>query len=179
MEYYISIQNEPDCDADYEATVMSGNTTSNIAHYGSALKPVATQIKTLSSPPKILGPEVLGIGWNRVQDYVNHLNKSLLDGYCFHYYHSGLNLHDARELRYSYPDDFLGAMTQLSTDYLKDKPMFMSENSSLVDYHQEMDPLNTAVFLSYAFSVNHVASYLHWNLIWGDTGDGCINLEFS
>ena len=175
---YISLQNEPDCDVDYECTLLD-STSSTKALYGSALNSVYNYISTLDDAPKILGPEVIGIGWQRVQGYVNHCNSDYLAGYSFHYYHSGQNLHDAIELRYSYPDDFLWKMTELSDDYYGKKPMYMTENSSLVDYHQELDPINTAIFLSYAFSVNHVACYCHWNLIWGDEGDGCINLEFS
>lgn len=175
---YISIQNEVDCDADYESTVFTEVETSEYAGYPSALKSTYDNIKGMENCPGIHGPEVLGIGWNNVQKFVNKIDKSMLTGYNFHYYHSGMNDHDAIDQRYAYPDDFLGAMTQLSTDYYNDKPMYMDENSTLRG-HWDKDPIYTACFLSYAFAVNHVVGYLHWNLIWGDTGDGCINLEFS
>ncbi len=175
---HFSIQNEPDCDADYESTIFDPTESYDIASYSKALNAVYTKIKGMPKQPKILGPEALGIGWEKVQSYINTIDKSQLYGYNFHYYHSGMNDHDARDQRYSYPDDFLGAMTQLSKDYLGKKPMFMTENSSLRD-RDKLDPIYMACFMSYAFAVNHVSSYLHWNLIWGDSGDGCINLEFS
>ncbi len=175
---YVSIQNEIDCETDYESMVLKPEETSEYAAYPPALVAVSKAIKGMNKQPKLLGPEVLGIGWNNVQKYVNKIDKSLIYGYNFHYYHSGLKTHEARELRYCYPEDFLAAMTQLSTDYLGDKPMYMDENSTLRD-HEDMDAIYTATFLAYAFSVNHVSAYLHWNLIWGDTGDGLINLEFS
>lgn len=175
---YVSIQNEIDCETDYESMVLKVDETDDYASYPKALTAVAKSISGMNRQPKLLGPEVLGIGWNNVQKYVNKIDKSLIYGYNFHYYHSGLKAHEARELRYCYPEDFLAAMTQLSTDYLGEKPMYMDENSTLRD-HEEMDGIYTATFLAYAFSVNHVSSYLHWNLIWGDTGDGLINLEFS
>lgn len=175
---YISIQNEPDCDADYEATVFSPTNYASTAHYGTALNSVYQYVNSMKDAPKIIGPEALGIGWNKVQEFINNLNKNQLSGYCFHYYHSGLNDHDGRDVRYSYPDDFIGAMSQLSKDYLGQKPMYVTENSSLRD-RQELDPIYMATFLSYAFTINHAVSYMHWNLIWGDEGDGCINLDFD
>lgn len=175
---YVSIQNEIDCDADYESMVLKTTETSDCAAYAPALAAVHSKLATMQNPPKLLGPEVLGIGWNNVQNYVNTIDKSLVYGYDFHYYHSGLKDHEDRNLRYCYPDDFLWAMTLLSDAYLNEKPMFMDENSTLRE-HYDMDPIYTAIFLAYAFSVNHTAAYLHWNLIWGDTGDGCINLDFS
>ena len=189
---HISIQNEVDCDADYESTILfpeesyrfddwSDSYEDQIASYSKALDAVYSNIKGMPHQPKIIGPEVMGIGWDRVQKYINTLSesqKSHLHGYNFHYYHSGSEEHKATEIRYSYPDDFLGAMTQLSNDYLNKKPMYMTENSTLRD-PQEMDPIYTASFMSYAFAVNHVVAYIHWNLIWGDAGDACINLEFS
>lgn len=175
---YVSIQNEIDCETDYESMVLKVDESEGYASYPKALTAVAQSISGMNQQPKLLGPEVLGIGWNNVQKYVNKIDKSLIYGYNFHYYHSGLKTHEARDLRYCYPEDFLAAMTQLSTDYLGEKPMYMDENSTLRE-HQEMDAIYTATFLAYAFSVNHVSAYLHWNLIWGDTEDGLINLEFS
>ncbi|MBR5972535.1 MAG: hypothetical protein IK017_07780 [Paludibacteraceae bacterium] len=174
----ISIQNEVDCDADYESTIFDPSESNGIAAYSNALSSVYNNIKTLDNAPGILGPEVLGIGWNKVQEYINTVDKRMLYGYNFHYYHSGSENHKDDGYRYNYPDEFLGAMTNLSRDYLNQKPMYMTENSSLRDPDPN-DPIHLAIFMSYAFSVNHVVSYLHWNLIWGDTGDGCINLEFS
>lgn len=174
----ISIQNEVDCDADYESTIFDPDESGGIASYSNALSSVYNNIKNLDSVPGILGPEVLGIGWNKVQNYVNTVDMRQLAGINFHYYHSGSENHKDDGYRYNYPDEFLGSMTSLSKDYLNKKPMYMTENSSLRG-RDDNDPLYMAIFMSYAFSVNHVVSYLHWNLIWGDEGDGCINLEFS
>ena len=174
MPDYISIQNEPDMDATYEATLFNPSESSSIASYGKALEAVSDSIKNIENAPKILGPEPLGIGWQQTQKYVDALDKSLLYGYCFHYYHSGVNTHNENQ-RYSYPDDFKTAMTSLST-YLKDKPMFMTENCSMRD-HEDMDALYIAWFIANSFNINKVSSYIHWNLLWGDNGGGCINVE--
>jgi hypothetical protein len=117
---YISIQNEPDEDAsDYASMLLAPSATSDVAAYGDALTAVYNQVKTLSKVPKFLGADNLGIGWNQTQNYINALNKNLLAGYAFHYYHSGINDHDG-DSRYNYPDDFLDAMKGLATD-LSDK----------------------------------------------------------
>ena len=175
---YVSIQNEPDMDATYEATLFNPTESWDIASYGSALSAVANNFNGLSPRPQLVGPEVMGIGWQQTQKYVWELDKNLLGGYCFHYYHSGLNDHDALDQRYSYPDDFSGAMQGLFNDYGYSKPMFMTENSSLRT-RQQNDPIFMAWFISKAFNENKVASYLHWNLLWGNEGDGCINLDFD
>lgn len=175
---YVSIQNEPDMDATYEATLFNPTESWDVASYGAALSAVANNFNGLSPRPKLIGPEVMGIGWQQTQKYVWELDQNLLGGYCFHYYHSGLNDHDALDLRYSYPDDFTDAMKGLFTDYGYSKPMFMTENSSLRE-RQQNDPVLMAWFISKAFNENRVASYLHWNLLWGNEGDGCINLDFD
>lgn len=175
---YVSLQNEPDCNPDYYGMELNPDESNpNVASYAKALSAAAKQINQLQNPPVIIGPEVLGIGWNRVQDYLTPADKKLLGGYSFHYYHSGLNDHDAIDKRYAYPDDFKDAMSGLYNTYGKEnKPLFMTENSPLRD-PVEMDPIYTAWFMNLAFTVNHVSSYLHWNLIWGDEGDACINID--
>lgn len=167
---YISLQNEPDMDADYEATLFNPTESTDIASYGKALVAVSNAIKGMPNKPKMLGPEPLGVGWNTTQNYVNQLDKTLLDGYCFHYYHSGVNGGD----RYSNPDDFLTAMTGLKND-LGDKPMFMTENCSM-RAHADEDALYLAWLMANSFNVNRVSSYLFWDLMWGSDG-GCIALE--
>lgn len=175
---YVSIQNEPDCNPDYYGMELNADESNpNVASYAKALSAAAKQINQLQNPPVIIGPEVLGIGWNRVQDYLTPADKKLLGGYSFHYYHSGLNDHDAIDKRYAYPDDFKDAMSGLYNTYGKEnKPLFMTENSPLRD-PVDMDPIYTAWFMNLAFTVNHASSYLHWNLIWGVSGDACINID--
>lgn len=175
---YVSLQNEVDCNPSYYGMELNPDESVNgVASYPKCLSAAAKEINSLPNPPKIIGPEVLGIGWDRVQDYVTPSDKSLLSAYSFHYYHSGKKEHEAIEQRYAYPDDFKEAMQGIYDTYQKDgKPLFMSENSPLRDPN-DMDPIYTAWFMTLAFTVNHVSSYTHWNLIWGDEGDACINID--
>ena len=174
MPNYISIQNEPDMDATYEATLFNPEESDSIASYGKALKAVSDSIKSLKYAPKIIGPEPLGIGWQQTQKYIDALDKKLLYGYCFHYYHSGVKTHNENQ-RYSYPDDFKTAMADLAV-LANNKPLFMTENCSMRD-GEDMDAINIAWFMANSFNINKVSAYLHWNLLWGATGGGCINVE--
>ncbi|MBP5457315.1 MAG: discoidin domain-containing protein [Paludibacteraceae bacterium] len=169
---YISIQNEPDMDAQYEATLFDEKESNEIASYGKALKAVYDAMEGMENRPKFMGPEPLGIGWNNTQKYLNELDLNLLDGICFHYYHSGDQSHDND--KYSYPDDYINAMKGLAT-YQSQKPLFMTENCSMRDQRKQ-DALHTAWIISNAFNYNLVASYLHWNLLWGESG-GCITVD--
>ncbi len=174
---YVCLQNEVDCNPGYYGMMLNPTETYSIASYPKCLSAAAREIKSLPNPPKIIGPEVIGIGWNDVQKYLQESDCSLLDVYSFHYYHSGKEEHKDTEIRYSFPDDFKDEMQNLYSTYSKEnKPLFMTENSPLRT-PTEMDPLYTAWFLSLAFTVNHVNSYTHWNLIWGDSGDACINID--
>ena len=170
---YISIQNEPDSDqGDYASMVLDPSESYDVAGYNKALSAVCAEVKKMRNAPKVIGPDNIGIGWNQTQNYLNNLDKNLLDGYAFHYYHSGTNEHSDR---YSYPNDFIEAMRGLATN-LNDKPMFMTENSALRD-PKPMDAVYTAWFLANAFNINKVQYYMHWNLIWGDSGESCISLQ--
>ena len=170
---YVSIQNEPDMDASYHSMVLRPQATYDEASYGEALKAVAAQMDGMEHKPLFVGADNLGIGWNQPQDFINALDKSLLSGYAFHYYHSGVNTHDGTP-RYSYPDDFIEAMRALDRDFA-DKPMWMTENSALRN-SETNDAVNTAWFIANAFNINRVQYYLHWSLIW-KKGEGCVTLD--
>ena len=88
---YITIQNEPDYSATWESCVLSNTETSTNAGYDRALDSVYFALQQLASPPKILGPEVLGIGYNEFQNYAGHFNRNHLDGYAYHLYHGESN----------------------------------------------------------------------------------------
>jgi O-glycosyl hydrolase len=172
---YISIQNEPDMDASYEAMLLNPTETESIASYGKALAAVYKHLKGMSSRPDILGAEPLGIGWNDLQNYVNsaETDTSLLDGLCFHYYHCGANGHTSR---YYYPADFIPAMTGIADSYYGKKPLFMTENCSMGD-PKTNDAVYTAWIISNSFNYNRANGYFFWNIGWGNDNSGCVQVE--
>lgn len=174
---YISIQNEPDMDAQYEATLFNPSEGNGIASYGKALSAVYKSLNGMEHRPKIIGPEPLGVGWNNTQKYIDaaDTDKSQLDGYCFHFYHSGVQTHSEAN-RYYYPDDFLPAMKGIADAYYGNKPLIMTENCSMHD-NETRDAVYLAWLMANSFNANRLNSYLYWNLLWGQDKAGCIMVE--
>ncbi len=174
---YISIQNEPDMDATYEATLFNATETDSLASYGKALNAVYTNIHGMENEPKILGAEPLGIGWSDLQNYINsaETDTTQLDGLCFHYYHSGVQTHSETN-RYYNPDDFLTAMQGISSAYYGKKPLFMTENCSM-NNSVNQDAVSGAWTMANGFNYNRLNAYIFWNLLWGGSKSGCVQVE--
>ncbi len=159
---YISIQNEPDWSADYETCLLRPSETVNgsdtIAGYSRALQAVFDTLATLDNQPKILGPETVGIGYNSVENYVNALDHTLLDGISHHLYH-GVD---------------------------ENNPWASADFSKLGSFHTEIPHFQTEYSrgdwyalggLIYKSLVEERAvAYLYWDLIW-ESG-GLVTLEF-
>lgn len=101
---YISLQNEPDMEAEYEETLFDP-TEGEIAGYKQALQAVRDSISTLANPPKIIGPEPLGIGYSNFEKYAKALDDKNLDGYAYHLYHAG-DGNDNSGTNYLNPENF-------------------------------------------------------------------------
>lgn len=163
MPDYISIQNEPDFSATWESCRLSPNETINatdtIAGYNRALDVIYDSLSTLSDRPMILGPETVGIGYNSVQNYVNALDLSKLDGIAHHLYH-GVD---------------------------EDEPYASEEFTKVGDFHPEVPHFQTeysrgdwfslAGLIYKSFHDEEVEGYLYWDLIWGET-KGLVTIEF-
>ncbi|MDX2432226.1 MAG: hypothetical protein QNK35_14915 [Bacteroides sp.] len=163
MPDYISIQNEPGWEADYESCLFHPretiNATDTVAGYNKALDAVYDTLVGLSDRPKILGPEVLGIGYNKVESYTNALDISKLDGLAHHLYH-GVNEDDP------YASDVFSKIGEFHPEL----PHFQTEYS-------RGDWFSLAGLIYMSFHDEEVVSYLYWDLIWGET-KGLITLEF-
>jgi glucuronoarabinoxylan endo-1,4-beta-xylanase len=159
---YISLQNEPDFTASYESCRFDPSekitNTDTIAGYNKALRAVHDSITMRTNVPKILGPETVGIGYNAVENYVNALDISLLDGIAHHLYH-GVNANN---------------------------PYASSDFSKVGALHPEVPHYQTEYSLGDWWSLagliykslhdENVAAYLYWELIWD--GDGLVSLDF-
>jgi len=81
---YISIQNEPDFAAGWDSCVFHPTEDTvegtHYASYAKALEATYQRLTNLPAPPKILGPEVVGLLYNRVQNYAATMNPSQLYG---------------------------------------------------------------------------------------------------
>jgi len=155
---YISIQNEPGFTADWESCVLKEKESADYAGYDKALDAVYNRLQVLEAPPKILGPEVLGIGYNLMQNYAKYYNHDQLYGYAHHLYHGG----DSNS-----PDAFNTAMRAIAKSF-SDKPIFQTE-------YDQGGWFQTAWIMHNALVTEGVSGYCYWNLIW--PGNALVNIE--
>jgi len=166
---YISLQNEPDMEADYAETLFEPTETSEIAGYKEALNAVYDAIQTLPNKPKLLGPEPLGIGYDNFQKYVKALDASKLDGYAYHIYHAGSG-NDNSGNNYLKPENFRPSMKEIGTSY-GTKPIVMTEFCNMLDKTREEDMVGLAHIMQVGFTDGKLAGYIAWELFWGN-GNG-------
>ena len=161
---YISIQNEPDWAASWDTCIFHPTEDTvngtNYASYALALQATYQRLSTLPSPPKILGPETAGIGYNSVQNYAAYMNLNHIYGVAHHLYNGGTA---------SSPDSFISAMTSV-TNVFPGKPKFQTE-------YDGIDMLQTALLIHNSMVVEDASAYLFWSLIWPTGGSGLINQE--
>lgn len=159
---YISIQNEPAWSASWETCLFNPNetisATDTIAGYNRALDAVYDSLQTREQRPLILGPEPAGIGFNSVENYVNALDLSKLDGIAHHLYH-GVDENDPyASSNFSKVGDFHPEVPHIQTEY------------SLGDW------FSLAGLIYKSFYDEQVVAYLYWDLIWNE--GGLVQLDF-
>jgi glucuronoarabinoxylan endo-1,4-beta-xylanase len=150
---YISIQNEPDFAASWDSCVFHPSEDNvggtNYASYSKALDATYQRLAALPSPPKILGPEVVGTGYNAVQNYAATMNAGSLYGIAHHLYHGGSA---------SSADSFLTSISGI-TNVFPSKPRFMTE-------YGDTDMMQTALLMHHSLTAEEVSGYMFWSLIW-------------
>ena len=160
---WISIQNEPDWAASYDSCVFHPNEDTvngtNYASYSKALDAVFQKLSTLPSPPKILGPEVVGIGFNDVQNYAAPMHAASFYGVNHHMYGGSTD---------GSPDGYRSNLQAL-TNVFPAKPKFMTE----FGYTNFMD---TACLMHDCFVLENAVGFNFWSLVWPVSG-GLINQE--
>ncbi|WP_407443060.1 glycosyl hydrolase [Fibrobacter sp.] len=164
---YISLQNEPDMEADYEETLFEPTETSEIAGYKEALNAVYDAVKGTT---KILGPEPLGIGYSNFEKYASALDNSKLDGYAYHLYHAG-DGNDNSGNNYLTPENFRKPMKAIADVYGKnEKPIFMTEFCPMLDEPREEDMVGLAHIMQIGFTDGRLGGYIAWQLFYGYHG---------
>ena len=165
---YISLQNEPDMEAEYEETLFEPTESNGIAGYKQALQAVRDSISTLANPPKIIGPEPLGIGYSNFEKYAKALDDKNLDGYAYHLYHAG-DGNDNSGTNYLNPENFRKPMSAIAKSYGSDsKPIIMTEFCTMEDTVREQDMLGLAHIMQVGFTSGKLNAYIAWELFWGE-----------
>ena len=161
---WISIQNEPDWAAGYDSCVFHPTEDTvngtNYASYAKALDAVYQGLSSLPSPPKLLGPEVVGIGYNDVQNYAAYMNSNSFYGVAHHLYHGGSA---------DSADSFIPVLAGL-TNVFPNKPKFQTE-------YGETDMLQTALLINNCMTFENASAYIFWSLDWPYSG-GLVVQEF-
>jgi glucuronoarabinoxylan endo-1,4-beta-xylanase len=169
---YVSIQNEPDfIPPDWEGCKFEPTETPDYPGYGTALAAVHAKLSKLPNRPKLLGPEVLGVHYEKVQRYMAGLDESLLDGVAHHIYERG---NDAMwDWREPGPDSFIDELQSVAE--LTKKPLFQTEFNT--DEDRGVDGgFETAWLMHHSLVHEGVASFLYWDLIW-DGSKGLVSMQ--
>ena len=160
---WISIQNEPDWAAGYDSCVFHPTEDTvngtNYASYSKALDATYQRLTNLPSPPKILAPEVVGLGYNDVQNYAATLNANSFYGVAHHLYGGSSD---------GTPDGYSAALLAL-TNVFPDKPKFMTEFGYT-------NLIQAACLIHDCLTVEQAVGFNFWSLVWPVSG-GLINQE--
>jgi glucuronoarabinoxylan endo-1,4-beta-xylanase len=147
---WISIQNEPDWIAGYDSCRFdpTESVVNGIAYagYDKALEAVADALADMDSPPVISGPEVLGIGYNQLTNYMANLDPDLMGAIAHHLYH-GRTVEAFDSVRSTY-----GSL-----------PRFQTEFSG-----RDYDGFRLAELIHDSLVVEETSVYLHWGAVWPD-----------
>lgn len=163
---YISIQNEPDFEASWESCLMRPaevvNASDTIAGYNKALEAVYDTVMQRANPPKFIGPECVGIGYNAVENYINALDLSKLYAIGHHLYHGA-------ESGSAENDPFTSTNYKKVGDFHPEVPHFQTEYS-------RADWFSLAGMIMQSLEQESVEAFLYWDLIWSE--GGLVNLHF-
>ena len=156
---WISIQNEPDWTAGYDSCRFDPTETTN-ASYSKALDATFQRLTNMPSPPKLLAPECVGIGFNDVQNYAATMNSNSFYGLTHHLYGGSTD---------GTPDGYTANLRAL-TNVFPGKPHFMTEFGY-------PDMINTACLIHDCLTIEQDAGFNYWSLIWPFSGDALIQME--
>lgn len=159
---YVSIQKEPDfIPPDWEGCKFEPSETALYPGYDKALAAGHAALQKLKPPPKMLGPEVLGIHYNKVQNYLRSMNQDLIFGVAHHLYERG---NDAVwDWRDPGPDSFLDEM--LGVAEATRKPLYQTEFQT--DEDKGIDGgFETAWLVHHTMAAERAMAFIYWDLVW-------------
>lgn len=174
---YLSIQNEPNWPADYDACVFrpteqmvyddSLKKNVKVASYATAFSNVYDTIfkykDSIALMPKMIGPELIGIHrWYGpyMTDYTNKMDMSKCYGIAHHLYTGGST---------SYANQFISNLSYLK-QYYSSKPRFQTEYS-------EGNWFFTAQLIHNSLLVEQASGYVLWTYAWNNNGSSLIDYD--
>ena len=121
---------------------------------------VYQRLTNLPSAPRILGPEVVGLGFNDVQHYTATMNGSSFYGVAHHLYGGSTD---------GTPAGYVPAMNAL-TNVFPAKPRFMTE-------YGVNNMIDAASLIHYVLTAEQASGYNFWSLVWPAGGVGLVQIE--
>lgn len=170
---YVTIQNEPDfVPPDWEGCKFDPSESAKYPGLDRALEVVHKRLSTLPSPPKLLGPEVLGVHSNRVSNYARPMNLDLVYGVAHHLYEKGDD--GVWDWRSPGPDSYIAPMKN-ALAAARGKPLFQTEFQT--DDDQIVDGgFETAWLIHNSLVEEGVVAFLYWDLVW-TAGHGLVSVD--
>jgi O-glycosyl hydrolase len=157
---WIGIQNEPDWTADYDSCRFDPS-EGQYASFALAQDAVYNMLQSMTSPPKLLGPECVGLYGNAagLRNYMAQMNANTFYGIAHHLYGGSTD---------GTPDGYNSAFTTIlnsSNTLFPGKPRFMTEFGDIKGL------IPCANLIHNSLVVEQVSGYNHWCLMWpGDIG---------
>lgn len=163
---YVSIQNEPGFVPAWEGCLFAPKETASLPGYDKALEAVHDRLASLDSPPRLLGPEVLGIHWGAPQKYLASLDRGLLYGIAHHLYEQGTD--ETWDWVKPGPESYSDEMRAVA-DIAGGLPLFQTEFQTDEDEFVN-GGFETAWLIQNSLVVEGVSAWLYWDLVWGHSG---------
>jgi glucuronoarabinoxylan endo-1,4-beta-xylanase len=158
----MSLQNEPDfIPPDWEGCKFEAVESATYPGYGPALEAVHRALQPLKAKPRLLGPEVLGIHYRRIPNYLAGMNVNLLDAVAHHIYERGND--EMWDWREPGPDSFVDEMQEVKA--ATTKPLLQTEFGTDEDKGRD-GGFETAWLIHNSLVVEGAAGWLYWELIW-------------
>lgn len=159
---FISPQNEPDfIPGDWEGCKFDPTESENYPGYDRALAAVHKHVSTMRNPPKILGPETLGVHYGKIQNFMSALDQKLLAGMAHHLYEQGTD--GVWDWRAPGPDSYVDEMVGAAA--CTKLPIFQTEFMTDDDGGKE-GGFETAWLMHHSLVEEGVVAFLYWDLIW-------------
>jgi len=163
---FISLQNEPDWESDYDSCKFGATESSSYAGYDKAFEAVYNKLNTEMGPnmPQMWAPCTMGFG--NSQAYINALVSrgqiDNVDGFSHHLYSDG---------SYDDPDGMISDMTDYGNDYGY-KPLHMTEYVKLGTTPNFDMGWKFAWHIYNCLYYEGVTSFFNWTLFRGPNPDG-------
>jgi O-glycosyl hydrolase len=156
---YVSIQNEPDETTDYESCRFNPSeavyNNEAFAGYAEAADAVYKAFQKLPNPPKLLGPETIGIGYGNFEAFNQAMDKKEIYATTHHLYTGGDKDNS---------DSYTPTLEKVKEE-TPGRLRFMTEYYTAAGFE-------TAVMIEDELAIEEVNLYLYWPYAWPSSDGG-------